>query len=363
MTLQWLAGPDGQATVAALRGADPLRARQQYPRLTAEQLTAALTQAAHRPPGFPLPLVTPEGVQQATPVAVAVRRARRLAQTAERVVDAGCGIGVDTWAFAAAGLEVLAFEQDPATAEIARLNLPGIEVVTADVTGVTLPEAPVYADPARRRTYQDIAGRPLRVRDPEQWRPPWSWVRAHAAVARVAPGLRDLPPDAEWHCSSVGRTLVDATLWQPPRALCDRRASVLHDGRWHELTGPPAPAIPGPAAEYLLDPDPAIVRAGLVTNAALLCGGHLLDPDLAFVTSSRPPPQWLGRAMRVLEEVPLRQVRAACRRHGAQRVTVWSRGFPKRPDVGMPEGRDAIVVAARLGPQRVSRAWIGVPLD
>lgn len=362
MTVQWLASPEGQATIAALRGADPLRARHQFPDLDPAKIAAALTQAVHRPDGFPLPLVTPTGIQQSTPMAVALRRARRLALATERVVDAGCGIGLDSWAFQQAGMEVLAYERDPATADIARANLPGVEVVTADVTDVVLPAAPVFVDPARRRGHLDADGRPVRVRDPEQWAPPWSWVRDHAQVARLAPGFRDIPADAEWHCSSIGRSLVDATLWMPPLAHVDRRASVLHGEQWHELAGPTAPSQTGPISEYLIDPDPAIVRAGLVTNAAVECDGHLLDKDLAFLTCETAPAAWLGRAMRVVEEVSLKQVRAACRRLGMERVTLWSRGFTHRPELGLPPGADGIVVAARLGPKRRTRAWIGEPI-
>lgn len=358
--VEWLASADGQATIEALRDVDPLRARAAFPDLPADRVAAALTQARHKPPDFPLPLVTVDGIQQATPLPVAQRRAMRLAETDTRVIDAGCGIGLDAWAFTRAGLHVTAFERDPQTAAVARAN--GIEVQIGDVTTADLPDAPIYVDPARRRAHQDATGRPVRVRDPQQWSPPWSWVQRNAAVARVAPGLRDLPDAAEWHCSSINRSLVDATLWMPPRARVDRRASVLRDGVWHELTGPPAEVAAGPALEYLLDPDPAIVRSGLVSNAAVECHGMLLDPHLAFITTAHPPAPWLGRAMRVLEEVPLKQVRAACRRHDLNRVTVWSRGFERPPDLGLPQGQDGIVVAARLGPRRVARAWVGVPM-
>lgn len=357
--IDWLASPAGQATIEALRGVDPLRARAQFPDLSADQVAAALTQARHKPADFPLRLVTADGIQQATPLAVAQRRAARLARTDAAVVDAGCGIGLDAWAFAQAGLRVTAFERDPQTAAVGRAN--GIDVRIGDVTTAELPDLPIYVDPARRRTHQDVTGRPLRVRDPEQWSPPWSWVRAHAAIARVAPGFRGVPEGAEWHCSSIARSLVDATIWTPPRAQVDRRASVLHDGVWHELTGPAAAVDSGQALDYLLDPDPAIVRAGLVSNAAQECAGTLIDPQLAFVTSNHQPAGWLGRGMQILDEVPLKQARAACRSHGLERVTVWSRGFDRPPDVGLPQGQEGIVAAARLGPHRVARAWVGVP--
>lgn len=356
MSVSWLASEQGQQTIEALRGVDPLRARTMFGHLSVDQVTAALTQARHKPPGYPLRLVTPDGIQQATPVAVAVRRATRLAETTETVIDAGCGIGLDSWAFQQAGMRVLAYEQDRATAEIARAN--GIEVVCGDVMTAALPEGALYVDPARRLTHAATDGRPIRTHDPQRWRPPLDWVVNHARLARVGPGLREIPAAAEWHCSSIGRTLVDATLWFPPLARVDRRASVLHAGVWHELMGPALPARTGPVQQYILDPDPAIVRTGLVSNA----GGHLVDPALAFVTFADEPPAWLGRSMQVLEEVALKSVRAACQRHGLTRVTIWARGFEHIPDLGLRSGQDGVVVLARLGARRTARAWVGLPV-
>lgn len=351
--VQWLASDEGQQVIDRLRDVDPLKARRLFPALSADQISAALTQARHRPAGFPLPLVTSEGIQQATPIPVAQRRAERLAQSVDAVIDAGCGIGLDAWAFQQAGLQVVAFEKDPHTAAVARAN--GIDVTCADVTQVHLPDLPVYVDPARRRQDRQVSGEAIRTHDPRQWRPPWEWVLTHASLARVAPGLREIPQTAEWHCSSIGRTLVDATVWLPPYDRVDRRASVLHRGTWHELTGPAQPATVLPAQQYIVDPDPAIVRSGLVSNI-----GGLLDPHLAFVTMAERPAPWLGRAMQVMEEVPLKHVRAACQRLGMHRVTLWARGFSQPPRLGLKQGTDGIVVAARLGPQRVARAWVGV---
>ena len=367
--MPWLVSDEGSRIIAEVGAMDAITARRAFPHIRPDRLADALSQALNRPPGFPLQLVTGSGVQQSSPAIVAERRAQRLAEAGvTRVIDAGCGIGMDSWAFASAGLRVIAFEVDPTTAEVARANLAGldVEVHNADVTAVELPaDAALFVDPARRRSHQDAGGRPLRIRDPEQWSPPWSWVLAQArrrnVVARIRPGQRDLPPAIEWHCTSLNRRLVDATVWFGPLAEVDRRASV-RDTDWHELTGPPAPAVTGPVGGYIVDPDPAIVRTGLVTNAAAEMGGQLLDENLAFITAEERPPHWAGRSMRVLEEVSLRKVRAACRASGLARVTVWSRGFERPPAVGLPEGRDGIVVAARLGAERRSVAWIGTPV-
>lgn len=366
MDVQWLASPEGQSAIERLVGADPLTARRLLPDLSAEQVTAALTQAKHRPPGFPLPLVTADGVQMATPVAVAMRRAQRLAaQGVRHIIDAGCGIGVDAWAFSQAGLTVTAFESDPHTAQIASANLSAgdVEVISADVTNVELPPGTLYVDPARRRASRSSTGQALRVNNPEQWSPPWSWVleqsRSRPVVARIRPGMRDLPAGVEWQCSSIGRKLVDATVWFPPLRQVDARACVFADGDWHELTGPAATPITGEVGGFIIDPDPAIVRCGLVADLAQELGGHLIDEHLAFVTCDSPPPRWAGRGMQVEREVPAKRIAAVAAALGMTRVTVWARGFSKPPSVSLPEGPEGIVVMARVGSRRAMRCWIG----
>ncbi len=369
VNVEWLTRDEGKAAIAALVGVDPLLARKLLPALSAEQVTEALTQARHRPADFPLPLVTPTGIQQASPIPVAQRRAARLAASGvPTVVDAGCGIGVDSWALARAGLHVIAYEIDPVTAQVARANLAGldVEVREGDATATDLPDGILFVDPARRREHSDASGQALRVHDPSQWRPSWDWVleqaRHRPVVARIRPGHRDLPANTEWHCTSMQRRLVDATVWFDGLANTDRAASV-HDGHaWHELKGPVEPSHTAKVGAYLIDPDPAIVRSGLVTNAANLVDGHLVDPDLAFITCDQLPPAWLGRAMRVLEPVTLKSVGQVCRRRGLPGVTVWSRGLGKPPQVDLPQSQHAIVVVAAIGRPRAVSAWIGEPV-
>lgn len=366
--VDWLVSPQGRQVVEALRGVDPLRARGLFPHVPPDRLAAALTQAQHRPSTFPLPLVTAEGVQQASPVAVAQRRAARIAAAGvDTVVDAGCGIGLDSWAFARAGLRVVAYESDPVTARIAEANLAGldVDVIRADVTEAALPEGVLYVDPARRRISMDVTGRPARIHDPQRWRPPWQWILDRAGtrpvVARIRPGHREIPEGAEWHCSSIGRTLVDATVWFPPLAATDRRASVF-DGRWHELTGPAPAAGVAPAGRYIVDPDPAIVRSGLVTSAAAVVDGHLLDPRLAFITTDREPAAWLGRSIRVLQQTTLKDAARTCRALGFTTATLWARGFEHTPSLPLPQGRGAVVVMARIGTRRRTTGWVGTPV-
>ena len=265
-TVAWLASEAGREAIRSLVGVDPF-ARVRFCRARPGSFAAALTQARYRPADYPLQLVTVDGVQQASPPEVAMRRARRIAAAGVRtVIDAGCGIGMDAWAFAHAGLQVIAFEVDPPTAQIAQrpISLDSTSKSVVKTSPHPLPDGLLFVDPApatpsglprtpdpgaRSRTV--AAGVVVVVQQVDSGR---------QVVVRTRPGQRDVPEVAEWHCSSMGRRLVDATAWFPPLAQTDRRASV-HDGqRWHELLGPPTPVVAGPASRYIVDPDPAIVR-------------------------------------------------------------------------------------------------------
>ena len=95
-------------------------------------------------------------------------------------------------------------------------------------------------------------------------------------------------------------------------------------------------------------------------NAAAVTQGHLWMSGSPFSPATKHRrPGW--DAACGSQQVPLKHVRAACRRHGFRSATVWSRGFQQAPDIGVPHGQEAIVVAARLGERRTSTAWIGTP--
>ena len=86
------------------------------------------------------------------------------------VLDMTCGLGVDAYAFAAAGYEVMAFDIDPATAREARhnadvLGLGNLEVCEGDSLKFLLESDRkfdiIFVDPARR----DIKGRHYALTD------------------------------------------------------------------------------------------------------------------------------------------------------------------------------------------------------
>ncbi|HEX6918954.1 MAG TPA: SAM-dependent methyltransferase, partial [Actinomycetes bacterium] len=299
--------PEGQRLLARLPAYDEASALGLGERLRREGfepdlVAAALTQSRLRARGRgklgPLAdrlYLTADGLEQATRPAVAARRTARFAAVGAQVVaDLCCGVGGDLPALAAAAPRVLAVDRDPLTAEVARANLgvlglaDRVEVRCADVTQVDLAGVQAaFVDPARR-------GHRGRTFDPAAYSPPFSFVldlaaRCPATGAKLAPGIPHavLPAGAEAEWVSVGGDVVECALWFGPLAgPARRRATLLPAGA--TLTGDGDAAAPaGPVRRFLYEPDGAVIRAGLVAEAAALVDGTLLDPTIAYVTSER----------------------------------------------------------------------------
>lgn len=354
------AGEEALDAAARLVAGDPLtaatalRARGIPPDLAAAALTQARLRAratAKFGADAACMFFTDTGLEQATRAVVAWRRAQRLAAAGVReLVDLCCGIGADTIAAARAGIRVRAVDADPATAAVAAANvsalgLAGLVTVThgrAEDVDLSAVEA-AFCDPSRRR---DRSGR--RVLDPDAFSPPWSFVSrlvrtVPRTVLKLAPGIDHalIPEHAEAEWVSVDGDLVEAAFWCGPLAAVPRRAAVLRtDGpdrpvRVAEITGDGLRRAPsGPVRAYLLDPDPAVVRAHLVAELADLVGGNLADPTIAYLYVDDPPPTPFARVLRIDEVLPfsVRKLRTALRARGVGRLEIMKRGSAVDPE-------------------------------
>ena len=108
-------------------------------------------------------------------------------------------------------------------------------------------------------------------------------------------GVRDRP--AARH-DPAGRRHAD------PRA---RRARRARPG-----TGADPVDVSEPGA-YLLDPSPAVTRAGLVEDLARLLGARKIDPRIAFLTADQQIATPFARTLRVVESAPWNEKRFAAR--------------------------------------------------
>ncbi|ACQ81304.1 conserved hypothetical protein [Beutenbergia cavernae DSM 12333] len=293
-------------------------------------------------------LFTPDGLEQATRLSVAVRHARRYLDAGlSYVADLGCGIGGDAMALAGLELRVLAVEADEMTAAIATVNLrqlPEAEVrhgdaFEADLSGVD----GIWADPARRTS----AG--ARLRDLRSYSPSVERLLAlresvPALGLKLGPAIAhgDVPDDAHAQWVSVDGTVLEADLWFGPLApegpgrsalvvTGDDAAVLAQEGT---PSSPVVTAPSGPVAEYLYEPDGAVIRAGLVADLARDLDGHLLDPRIAYVTTSLAHPTPFAHGFRVLDEFAfsLKRLRAYLRERDVGTLEIKKRGTAVVPE-------------------------------
>jgi hypothetical protein len=131
---------------------------------------------------------------------------------------------------------------------------------------------------------------------------------------KAAPGIaRDAVPGGwELEFVAVGRDLKEAVAWSPSLAGPATRATILPGG--HTLTpqaGPPVPvAAPG---SFLLDPNPAVTRAGLVEELARDLGAWKIDQQIAFLAADTAVSTPFARTLRVLDSGPWNQKRLPAR--------------------------------------------------
>ncbi len=311
-------------------------------------------------------LFTDDALQQATTAAVARHRARRLAGMV--VHDATCSIGAELSALRNTAGFVLGSDLDEVRLAMARHNLPDVPLCRADALSPVSRDAVVLLDPARRS-----GGR--RRFDPQAYTPPLDGLlaayRQRATVTKVAPGIdfeavRRLGFAGEIEVTSFGGSVREACLWSPPLAHpgVRRRASVLD--RDEVLTdADPDECADGPPGRWIVDPDGAVVRAGLVRQYAARHGLWQLDPDIAYLTGDRVPAG--VRGFEILDRVPLREkvLRQALSAHDCGPLEILVRGVDVDPDalrrrlkpVG---GRPLTVVVTRIGsgPQARGTAFV-----
>jgi hypothetical protein len=272
-------------------------------------------------------LFTRAGYEQSSSEAIARHRAARLEQ-AGPVADLCCGIGGDlaTLASASPGRRLLAVDLNPVHARLAIHNAAtyaaGAEVqaCVADVRDIHLAgiEA-VFIDPARRD-----GARRFRTGSSE---PPLDWCFAltgsvPAVCVKAAPGLDTQVVPVGWEVEFIadGRDLKEAVLWSPALASAPgvadaggfRRATVLPGG--HTLVAEPGEPVPvREPGEYLLDPNPAVTRAGLVEDLARTVGGWKIDPLIAFIAVGHEARTPFARTLRVVDSAPWNEKRFAAR--------------------------------------------------
>ena len=313
-------------------------------------------------------LLTDDALQQATATPVAAYRARRLAGVV--VHDVTCSIGTELAALHHSAAGVIGSDIDPVRLAMARHNLgEGMLLCRADALAPVTRDSVVVADPARRSS-----GR--RRFDPRDYTPALDdLLRVYAGrdlVVKCSPGidfarLPELGFVGEVAVTSLGGSVREACLWSPglSESGVTRRAVVLDkSGRpATELTDADSDDCPaGPVGRWIVDPDGAVVRAGLVRHYAARHRLWQLDPEIAYLTGDELPSG--VRGFEVLDELAFQEkrLRQALVAHGASAVEILVRGVDVDPDALRSRlkvkgsGPQLSVVITRIGAGAAARA-------
>ncbi|WP_218060294.1 THUMP-like domain-containing protein [Mycobacterium malmoense] len=310
-------------------------------------------------------LFTDEALQQATAAPVAAHRAGRLAEAGVVVHDATCSIGTELAALRGRGVRAVGSDLDAVRLAMARHNLgEAAALCRADALAPVTRDAAVLVDPARRGGGR----RRFRLDD---YRPALGAVldtyRARDIVVKCSPGIDFAELDrlgfaGEIEVTSHRGSVREACLWSAGLAQpgVRRRASVLDRGE--QVTDADPDDCPvRPAGRWIVDPDGAVVRAGLVRHYGARHGLWQLDPDIAYLSGEALPAG--VRGFEVLEELAFdeRRLRQALSALDCGSLEVLVRGVRVDPDALRRRmrprgGRPLSVVITRIGSRAAARA-------
>jgi THUMP domain-like len=312
--------------------------------------------AVDKLPGTGSWLFTDAALQQASATPVASHRAQRLAG---RIVhDATCSIGTEVAALRGPAARVVGSDIDPVRLAMARHNLSAAaDLCRADALHPVSRDATVLVDPSRR------AGRRRRF-NPRDYRPALDQLfdvyRGRELVVKCSPGidfdvLRRLGFDGEIEVTSNRGSVREACLWSADFAErgVRRRASILDRGE--QITDAAPNDCPvRPAGRWIVDPDGAVVRAGLVRHYAARHGLWQLDPHIAYLSGDELPAG--VRGFEVLQQLPFdeRRLRQTLAGLDCGSLEILVRGLDVDPDalrrrLGVRGSRSLTVVITRVG--------------
>ncbi len=289
---------------------------------------------------------TREALEQASHWELARYRAERM-KMFEYIFDLGCSIGGDTLAFAQHCFTV-GIDRDLLRLRMAQANAQTMSVgervclIRADLTQ-PLPfwgkrgYWAAFFDPARR-----AEGR--RRFHVESYAPPLSTLRhwqpflPHLAV-KLSPAValsEVVPYQGEVEFISFKGDLKEAVLWLGDLRSCSRRATLLPAGvsltDGNQVLQEYLPLSP-PAA-YLYEPDPAVLRAGLVQNLARMINAAQMDDEIAYLTAEHAFQTPFARLWKIESWFPfqLKRLRTYLRQQRVGKVTIKKRGSPLQPE-------------------------------
>lgn len=312
------------------------------------------------------------GLEQATSEAVAEQIASRFPSN-WKVVDLTCGLGGNLISLARRCRQVVAVDQSEVNIICAQENArvygvsDKIEFIMGDAYFNLLSDADAFfLDPARDREGRSKT-RSILNSEPELLKilPEILKVSPNVGV-KISPAfdyreLEALPEKPEIEIISEDNTCKVAMLWFGKLKTAERRATCLVSGKKYEFVDNPelSPTLISETDPvYLYEPNKAISKAHLLSEAALTEHLFKLDPYLSFLTGARligdgQPGLW--RRFKVLNSghFSLKEMKKFLKEKKIIRANIIAKHFPLLPDeiyarLKLKEGGDFFLILVTL---------------
>ena len=307
-----------------------------------------------------------DGLSMATSPALVAVHAKLLASTGCPILDIAAGCGIEALQLASAGLNVTCYEIDPARAHFAKVNAErcettgNITVINDDCRNADAEGMVIYYDPSRR------ADGTRNNRSFDSLEPPVDTWKAFTAT--TGKGLAKLPtglPDDETidmgdayaflaegkDCKECIVTVGIETQWQ------SGDVHFVDTGLTVTPSFDEVPMFPDlAAAQWILDPHPALCRAGALGVLCEIASAGLASPmDDYLMTAGETPPEinpQLASVWNVIALVPAkpRQVLPVLKAHDARLHIIKRRNA----------GRDVDTLVTALGKQKGKNDICGI---
>ena len=304
---------------------------------------------------------TREALEQSSGERIARHRAKRFLGL-DKVCDACSGIGGDAVALADATGRLTCVDMDDARVAFCRENLAvhglSAEMINDDISAMKsrLSEFDaLFIDPGRRS-----GGR--RTTDLSMMEPPIEVVEellqlVPRGAVKLSPASQldalTLPNEIEWISDRGG--LKEAVMWTGEFRRGTASVTLLHHGvTLSDSDLPDAEPEVSAAGEYLYEPDPALIRSGLLGRKAAGLGMRLIHHDIAYMTSDDVIDDPFFTGYRILHAIPfnLKRLEKVLRERNVGVLTVKKRGFPMLPEeviakLRLDGNESAIVILTR----------------
>lgn len=277
---------------------------------------------------------TKEGLEQSSGEMIAEYRSHRFPSN-QLILDLCCGVGGDLIALAKHH-RVIGVDLDELRLAMARENLiaygrsESAMLLKADACEFTHPDiGGIFADPDRRADGE----RHISI---SKYRPTVQQITARhprdiPLGIKIAPGIshseiQDFEAESEF--ISVDGELKECVLWFGPDSRRARRAIILPTEEGIFADEPNPQRRPIAPSGYIYDPDPAVIRAGLVTNFADSIDAYPIHPEIAYLTSPHFKSTNFANIYEIDEVMPFhaKNIGSALKHRNVGSVSITKRG-------------------------------------